>query len=294
MAAARAMEQAKKEESRFSLFGRQEKYENAAELYERAGNTFRSENDYEQALYAFQKAVENWGKARDEKQVSTVQQKVAECQMKLMNLDDAQATYEEHVIPVLKEDGKITNIGKIYEKLAEAFHKEGQTGKAIEALQKASDVYENEEGSSGQRRAKARLAELLAQKAATDVDREGFMEATQAFQECGDICLEENLLRFNAKKYFFSAIICSLASGDAVAAQRLLDSSTEQDPNFGESREGKLCQTLLTAVNDKDVQSFVTAIHEHDRIAKLSDLETKILLVVKRDINEEDGLEDEL
>lgn len=282
------LQAAQREENRWVIFGKQEKFENAAELYEKAGNTFKSEGKHEEALHAFQKAVECLNKTGDERQSTTVQAKVAECHMKQGNIDEALSTYEGSVIPNMKSDGKVSNVGKIYEKVAEAFHKEGQTDKAIETLHKAAEVYENEEGSSGQRRAKSRLAELIAQKAAQDGNRDGFVEATHAFKDCGDICLEENLLRFNAKKYFFSAILCALASGDAVEAKRLIESSNDGDPGFEESREGKLCQTLLDAVESRDVQSFVDAIQEHDRIAKFTDLETKILLFVKKDMGVED------
>lgn len=62
------------------------------------------------------------------------------------------------------------------------------------------------------------------------------------------------------------------------------------DPSFATTREAKLLNALVEAVEGADVQAFATACRDYDQIMKLDNWKTGILLKIKKTIDEEPAL----
>ena len=56
--------------------------------------------------------------------------------------------------------------------------------------------------------------------------------------------MDNQLLRYGAKDYFFRAVICRMCQ-DTDDAEVNLQKYKEMFPSFGDAREYKLCQVLL-------------------------------------------------
>lgn len=115
------------------------------------------------------------------------------------------------------------------------------------------------------------------------------MNSQREFVDCGEICLQEQILRFNAKKYFVYAVYCALASGDHIGADDLVKEFHEKDPNFADSREENHCEDLVKACKNGSVEDFVETLNEQDKLSKLDALSTKLLLAAKRSITDQDA-----
>jgi alpha-soluble NSF attachment protein len=94
-------------------------------------------------------------------------------------------------------------------------------------------------------------------------------EAASIFESIGSECLSNNLLKFQSKSHFFDAILCILAKGDVVAADISLNKYKDMDYTFPGCRECKLCEDIVQAYKDMNVDAFTDAVYNYDQISKL-------------------------
>lgn len=166
----------------------------------------------------------------------------------------------------------------------------GEEGKstvvlAIESYEQASELFGMENSNSQASQCMAKVAELCS----AALDPPDLMRAAKIYDTLGKNCLDNNLLKYNAKGYFLQSALCHLANNDAIAASQSLQRYESLDYTFGESREGKFARQLLDAVEGFDTEGFATACFEYDRISKLDPWKTSILVKVKRSIDDDGG-----
>jgi alpha-soluble NSF attachment protein len=206
---------------------------------------------------------------------------------------DSIAAYKAAVM-LYVDNGRITQAAKLAKQVAELYETEqmDEDGKssvvlAIENYEQASELFGMEDSKSSASQCLAKIAELCS----AALDPPDFLRASQIYDDLGRRCLDSNLLKYNAKGYFLQAILCHLASGDAIGAQQATQKYEGLDYTFGESREGKFGSQLIECVEGFDAEGFATACFEFDRISKLDPWKTSILVRVKRSID--DGCDDD-
>jgi len=64
------------------------------------------------------------------------------------------------------------------------------------------------------------------------IDPPDWATAAATYTKCATESLPSNLLKFNVKKYLFNALVCTLASGDVVAAEQDLARFKNLDYSF--------------------------------------------------------------
>lgn len=74
---------------------------------------------------------------------------------------------------------------------------------------------------------------------------------------------------------------------DMVATTRALESYTELDNSFVQTRECKLLNDLTEAVEQGDQEAFSDKLYQFDQMSKLDKWKTKILLRIKDGIEEQ-------
>lgn len=97
------------------------------------------------------------------------------------------------------------------------------------------------------------------------------------------------MTRFNVKEIWLRIGLCALAMGDFVQAGKTLSTGHEKDPNFPQTREYKFLATITDAFEQGDAQTFTDAVVEWNRIAKLDNWKTQILLEAKNLLQKGDG-----
>lgn len=77
---------------------------------------------------------------------------------------------------------------------------------------------------------------------------------------------------------------------DVVSCQRAIESYSNQDPSFVGTREHKFLTAIAEAFDAGDSEGFTAAVAEYDRLTKLDNWKTGILLDTKRKISDEQSL----
>jgi len=274
----------KRTKSGFSFFGGTQKWEDAAELYTKAGNSYKITKKWEKAGDAFQKA--------------------AECHLKLQSKHEAAQAYVNASISYRKtnttittavqcmkqgiefyiEEGRFSIAAKHQKELAELYEDQSDLDNAIAAYQTAADFYEGE-GSS-----KSAANQCLLKVALFSAQLERYDKAIELYEQIAAQSIDNNLLKWSVKDYFLRAGLCHLAKGDVVAAERALERYTDMDATFSSQRECKFLTELVNAVKNYDIEAYTNAVVDFDSISPLDSWKTSILLKIKNSIKEEDTL----
>lgn len=273
--------------SGFSFFGgREEKYQNAADMYIQAANAFKMQKQGLEAGKAFEEAAK----------IQTD---------KLNEPDDAANTLVDAFKAYRKDDPKAAirclnisidryctkgnfrraaghkeSIGEIYEQETD------DVKSALEAYETAAGWYEGDNASA--------LANKLWLKVADAAALAGdYYRAIENYEKVAEQSINNNLMKYSVKEYLLKAGICHLASGDLVATGRALERYRELDHTFAAQREHHLLQDLYEAVEAKSQDQFTDKLFQFDQVAKLDKWKTTILVRVKNSIEAADDDEDE-
>lgn len=277
-AAAKADDFLKKAEKKlksWNPFGN--KYEEAAELLEKAANNF--------------KLAKCWNEATD------AYTKLAECQIKLDSKHDAASAYVEgakcaikvspqNATPLLQKAvaiytdmGRLSMAARQLREIAEVQEKQGLKEESIAFYEEAADLFFTENSSSEATKCRLKIAEFSA-------ELKKYPKAVELYEDAASAAVENNLLKYSAKGYLLNAGICLLcyASPEEITAK--LDKYKEMDLQFAGSREDTLLTSLTQALQTQDDQAFATALAEYDSMTRLDAWKTKILLEAKRRIQD--------
>eukprot|EP00541_Cyclophora_tenuis_P001091 CAMPEP_0116550116 /NCGR_PEP_ID=MMETSP0397-20121206/5254_1 /TAXON_ID=216820 /ORGANISM="Cyclophora tenuis, Strain ECT3854" /LENGTH=311 /DNA_ID=CAMNT_0004074923 /DNA_START=17 /DNA_END=952 /DNA_ORIENTATION=+ len=288
--------EAEKGLSKSSWFSNKDKkFEDAAELYGKAGNAFKVGGLYHEAGDAYKKAAELF---RDKLQNSFEASKAlqnAGSNYKKSSPEHAVEAYNAAIL-LMTDAGRVMQAAKLSKECAELYENEqidmedkSSAVLAIETYEQAAELFSAEDANGQASQCLAKVAELCS----VVLDPPDLTRAAQLYDDLGRRCLDSNLLKFNAKGYFLQAIFCHLAQGDAVAVTQSIQRYEALDYTFGGSREGKFASQLLECVEGMDTEGFATACYEYDRVSKLDPWKTSMLVKVKRTIDDEGGEDEE-
>lgn len=269
--------------------------EDAAESYEKAANAYKIGGLNQEAGNAYAKAAELYrDRLSDFNHASKALNNAGTCYKKSSPADAVQA-YQQ-AVSLYTDNARITQAAKLCKEIAELYENEeieeeekSHIVLAIEAYERAAELFGMEDSKSSTSQCLGKIAELCS----AALDPPDFGRACKIYDDLGRRCLSSNLLKFNAKGYFLQSIMCHLASGDDVGAEQASAKYESLDYTFADSREGKFATALVEAVKGYDAEGFSTACFEYDRISKLNPWQTAILVKVKRSIGDGDGDDDD-
>ncbi|KAI1473986.1 TPR-like protein [Daldinia eschscholtzii] len=264
----------------FSFFGgREEKYQNAADLYIEAANAFRIQKMNREAGQAFEKAAAVQSKQLNEPDDAANTLVDAFKVYRKENPEDAVRCLDVAVSQYCKK-GNFRRAAQHKENMGEVFETEiGDTKRALEAYETAAGWYEGDNA--------AALANKLWLKVADIAALEGdYYKSIEHYEKVAAASINNNLMRYSVKDYFLKAGICHLATGDMVATNRALEKYRDQDPTFPSTREHQLLVDLAAAVEAGDQDQFTDKLFQYDQLSKLDKWKTTILVRVKNNIEE--------
>ncbi|GMI50369.1 hypothetical protein ScalyP_jg7589 [Parmales sp. scaly parma] len=283
------LSQAEKELQKFTFFSSSSKYENAAELLQKAGNCFKVSSSWQEAGDAYMKASELFTtKLSSSHEASAAMMDAGNCYKKV-NPPQAINAFRG-AIGLWTEAGRFNQAAKMLKEIAEMYEADKNAVEAIDNYTQASQFFETENQKSQANQCSAKIAELCS----AALDPPDFRLAAELYEKLGRGCLDSALLKYNAKGYFVCAIFCLLAMGDSVAGRMKIDAFGAVDFSFLDSREGKLCDQLVEAVDNSDGDAMATACFEFDRVSKLDAWKTTILVSIKRGIVDNNGDDDDV
>lgn len=263
------------------LFGGTSKLEDAAELYISAGNMFKMAQKWSAAGKAFMEAAQLQITLQSKHEAGQRFVDAGNC-FKKTDVEEAVRAFEM-AINIYTDMGRFTMAAKHHITVAEIH--EGNSSdleKAIFHYEQAAQYYRGEESNSSANKCLLKVAMYSAQM-------EEYAKALEIYEQVAADAIENSLLKYSAKEYFFKAALCHMCI-DIVEAQRAVDKYCDMYPAFQDTRECKLLRTLLEAKEEENVETFTEAVKEYDSISRLDQWLTTILLRIKKGMNEEPDL----
>lgn len=264
-------------------FFRSPKYDAAAEAFNKAVNQFKLLKNWQAAGDAYLKVAECNSLEGSEHETAVAYQNAANCYKKIDN--DLALKYYDEAVAIYTGNGKFSSAAKLENEIATVYESDGDKENALIHFNKAADYYLQEE-------ATAQANKNLEKVALLSAELEKYDKAVEIFEKIAQGCIENKLLKFNAKNYLFNAGLCKLNLNDTVAMHDDLERFKDMDYTFGNSRECKLLdvllifiiQKLLEAVENYDVDAYTDAVYDFDQISTLDPWRTALLLKVKQTI----------
>ncbi|XP_003387270.3 PREDICTED: alpha-soluble NSF attachment protein-like [Amphimedon queenslandica] len=281
--AAAFMEQAEKKVQSAStfmgkMFGGASKLEDAADLYTRAANQFKVAKSFERSGDAFVAAAQLHIDKLDSRHEAANSYSEAAQVYKKVKPDKAIECYQLSV-DIYSDMGRFGLAARYYMNMAEIEEEQTHYDKSIVYYERAADYYRGEDSNASANKCLLKVAHMCATS-------QNFQKAAELFDEIGKGCLDNGLLKYSAKDYFFKALLCWFCL-DRDSVQRKIDEYKAIHPAFDGTRELKLIENLLEAVLDEDTDKFAEHVAEYDSISRLDAWLTAILLHLKKSIDAE-------
>ncbi|CDW53319.1 alpha soluble NSF attachment protein [Trichuris trichiura] len=274
----------------FGLFGGN-KSDEACELYVKAANLFKIDKKWTDAGSAFLKAAElSLSKCEYKHEAATHFVDASNC-FKKTNTEQAIDCLLK-AVNIYAEMGRFSMAAKYYMNVAELYESDDcDLEKAMFYYEKAADYYKGEESKSSANKCALKVAQFAAQLL-------NYKKAASLFEEVGTYSAENALLKYGAKDHFFKAALCLLCLDVLDGKVRLtiikgrmltlfifrvaIKRYADKVPSFAESREYAFLNALTEAMEEHNADEFTNAVKEYDKISRLDQWTTTILLRLKR------------
>ncbi|KAJ3353843.1 hypothetical protein HDU83_006335 [Entophlyctis luteolus] len=227
------------------------KLDDAADLYQRAGNSFKLNKLWKESGDAYQSQANVLLRLGEKDEAATAFINASKSYKKSSALESITAL--ESAVKLLIEKGRFSSAASNQKQVAEMFETDvGDVARARDAYEKAAEWYQGEESNAQADGCFIKAATLAAQL-------EDFESAVGIFEDVASRAVDGKLTKWSVKEYLFKAGICLLN-----------------------------IRKLTDAVESGNVEDFTNSVVEYDRISKLDAWKTSLLLRVKKTIGEED------
>ncbi|KTG46574.1 hypothetical protein cypCar_00027605 [Cyprinus carpio] len=276
------------------MFGGNHKVEDACEMYARAANMFKMAKNWSAAGSAFCQA------ARLHMQMQNKLDSATSFVGCLVNAYKKAASFQEAInclnaaIDIYTDMGRFTIAAKHHMTIAEIYESElVDIEKAIAHYEQAADYYKGEESN----RCSSVLLYVFSLSSANkcllkvgsySAQLEQYPKAIEIFEQVATSTMDNPLLKYNAKEYFWKAALCHFIV-DELNAKLAIEKYEGMFPAFSDSRECKLLKKLLEAHEEQNNEAFTEAVKEFDSISRLDQWQTTMLLRIKKTIQGDGG-----
>lgn len=249
---------------------------NLSKLGKEAGECFLS------MVQCHAKLKSTYEVATDYTNAATCFRKAGEAEKTKICFDGALSAYTEL--------GKFSQAAKAEKEFAETLEEEGDLKGAGEHFKNAADFFETENQKAAGQGCMLKVAHINALL-------ERYDDAIRIFEDCAQNSLEDKLLKWGVKEYLFKAALCQLAKlkqrEDYLDIKAELQKYEDMDVHYPESYEGTLVKEISACFENEqsDVNSFTAALRKYDKIKKLENWHTTLLLKVKDVLAKEPSLE---
>lgn len=269
--------EAEKKAAKRSWFGGTGNKEDAAELFKSAGVAYKVAKRFDRAGLAFTKSAELHHTLGNKLDETNAYVEAANC-YKECSPREAVAAFTS-AAEMCMDANRLGAAAKHYREIGDIYEKDFEFDKAVRALKQAADFFKMDNQSSNANQCNLKVAAHSAQHL-NDYD-----SAIKIFETVGKEACGNNLLKYSAKKYFFHAGLCRLASGKTPDECRAhIEAYQDYDVTFSKQREGVFLIDACEAVANCDADEFTQKIGAFDQISQLDAWTTSICLRIKKSI----------
>ncbi|XP_009384250.2 alpha-soluble NSF attachment protein-like [Musa acuminata AAA Group] len=276
-------QKAEKKLAGWGIFG--SKYDDAADLFDKAANFFKLAKNWERAGSVYTKLANCHLKLDSKHEAASTYVNAANCYKKI-SLQDAAESLNQ-AVNLFLEIGRLNMAARYCKELGELYEQEQNPEKAMDYFERAADLFQSEEVTTSANQCNQKVAQFAAQL-------EQYPKAIEIYEAIARHSINNNLLKYGVKGILLNAGICQLCKGDVVAITNALERYQELDPTFSGTREYKLLADLADSMDEGDVVKFTDALQEYDSMTRLDPWKTMLLLRVKNAIKAKEEEEDDL
>lgn len=267
----------------WSIFG--SKYDDAAELYEKAGNSYKLAKSWDKAGSTYIKLANCHLKLESKHEGASAYVDAANCYKKTNNQEAVRCL--NLAVNLFMEIGRLSMAAKHCKEIGDLYETEENLELAMEYFERAADLFRGEEVTSTANQCQLKVAQFAAQL-------EQYPKAIEIFEEVARQSINNNLLKYSVKGYLLNAGLCHICKGDVVAINNALEKYQEIDPTFSGTRECKFLADLANAIDEEDVVNFTDVVKEFDSMTRLDQWKTSLLLRAKNTLKAKEVEEDDL
>lgn len=217
-------------------FGKEKKFEDAADGFTKAGNAYKLAMRWDQAGEMFLQAAECHKTLGSESDAVNAVVESANCFRKV-NPVQAITSYLR-AIGMYNDSGRFGTSARYHKEIAEIFEADGNAAGAMEHYQEAANLFTGDNKASAAKDCFLKIATLAS-------GSDEFTRAADIFESIARESLTSNLGKYSAKGYFQQSLLCHLAAGDNVAVKSKLEEFKNADFSFPTSRECGLVEKLV-------------------------------------------------
>lgn len=249
--------------------------EDAAEMFIRSGNLYKAALQVENAMKAYDKAVECYIKLQNNNDAASTKALAANVIAKTRS--ELAAEYFCEASKFIIDEGKLSIAARYLQQAAELYDKEGNNEMALQCYKKMID-YCDVENTSIQKKCMVRVAEILA-------NAEKYDDAISTYERLIQEGMENHLLRFSVHTYCYMVLLCIACKNDVVGVEKKITEYCQMNPAFENDNHYKFITEILVAWNENDVDKFTQVTFDFDNLHKLESICVTLLLRIKKFIS---------
>eukprot|EP00760_Papus_ankaliazontas_P004379 PhM_4_TR11848/c0_g1_i2/m.11834/K15296/NAPA, SNAPA, SEC17; alpha-soluble NSF attachment protein len=246
------------------------KYEEAQELYQRAGARFKAEKDWMNAGDAFMRAGDCAQKSSSPYECCTNYSEAGSCFRKAGDPKKAQMCFDQ-AIQMFIESNRFPNAARLEKECGEMYEEAADTEQALAHYEKAVRYFTTDEGS------KVQAFNVMQKIAMIEADRGNQAKAVSLFEQLASESLA-GPLKSQAREHFFKAALLRIAMiqriniSEGVAELReAMDSYTTLDTSLRSSREAELVSGIADAIEASMPDLVREAVQKYSEVKPLDD-----------------------
>ncbi|KFM27426.1 Alpha-soluble NSF attachment protein 2 [Auxenochlorella protothecoides] len=249
------------------------KYEEAAECFEKAANQFKLAKSWAEAGDTLSKLAEIHIKLESPHDAASAWVDASKSYLKIDHKRGVQAL--QNAVSIYTDMGRLGMAARQLREIGEVLEREGEKEQAMTFLEQAADLFATENSNAEANKCNLKIAQ-------TSAELEQYPRAIALYEGIARTSVENNLLKYSAKGYLLCAGICQLASNSLPGVRDAIQRYNDIDITFENSREEGLLTALADALEARDADAFTAAVQEFDSMTRLDAWKTAILVRVKR------------
>jgi len=270
---------AEKKAAKRSWFGGTGNKEDAAELFQSAGKNYKVAHKFERAAQSFIKSAEMHRILSNKLDECNCFVEAGNCYKQANNAAEAIKALTM-AAEMCMDANRLSAAAKHWRDIGEIHEKEYDFELAIRALNQAADFFKLDNQNSNATQCLLKVAAHSAQHC------NNYATGIKIFETVGKEAVQNNLLKYSAKKYFFHAGLCRLASeANLQDSQATIESYRDYDVTFHKQREYNFLIGACESIANGDADDFTRKITDFDSISQLDAWTTSICLRIKKAIS---------
>ncbi|KAK7202000.1 SNAP protein [Novymonas esmeraldas] len=277
------MAEAEKKLKKHSWFSSSDaKVDGAHDAFMQAATQYKAAGNFAKVAQAYKRASEMSQKNKSEGDQAVEMEEAAKAYVKAGDAKSAAALLKD-VVDMYDKAQKYTNAAKACAALGDIT----MGDEAMRWLQQAVRYFRNQG-------AKVTASEIVLKMADVKARSGDYAGAQQIYDQLAREALEDRVARGNARKLFFTSLLCQLAlmtaasiMEDVGVLEERFQEYQELDTQFNvNTREFMVITDVIAAIQSEDAEMFDEAVRDYDSICPLDDMREKMILKGKQALRE--------